>query len=95
MSGGIAYIYDKSKEFRNGLCNMEMVELEELTSQDKKELNELINNHKDYTKSSLAEKLLNNWNVEINHFIKVFPVDYKKALARLAKEGHQVEQLTA
>jgi glutamate synthase (ferredoxin) len=35
MSGGIAYIFDV-KKFENGLCNMEMVALEELEDDDLK-----------------------------------------------------------
>jgi glutamate synthase (ferredoxin) len=34
MSGGIAYIFDV--KFENGLCNMEMVALEELEDDDLK-----------------------------------------------------------
>jgi len=32
MSGGIAYIFDDKNKFRNGLCNMEMVEFEPINS---------------------------------------------------------------
>ena len=94
MSGGIAYIYDKDKKFSNGLCNMEMVELETPTEIDKKELKELIENHKEYTNSDLADRILSDWNINVRHFVKVFPADYKKALERLANEA-KVEQLTA
>jgi len=34
----------------------------------------------------LAKKLLENWEQEVSHFIKVFPKEYKIALNRLAKE---------
>ncbi|MDJ0645938.1 MAG: glutamate synthase large subunit [Flavobacteriaceae bacterium] len=94
MSGGIAYIYDKDKKFSNGLCNLEMVELEHPTKVDKKELKELIEKHRTYTNSSLAERILDDWDTNANHFVKVFPTDYKKALERLANEA-KVEQLTA
>ncbi len=86
MSGGIAYVYDKGQKFANGLCNIEMVDLVPLTSNDEKELKELITNHKEYTDSTLATKFLNDWENSLKHFIKVFPTDYKNALERIAKE---------
>jgi glutamate synthase (ferredoxin) len=92
MSGGIAYVYDKDKTFSKGLCNMEMVTLDSLTDADKNNLKQLIENHQEYTDSTLAIKFLDNWNTSIKHFIKVFPIDYKKALERLVKES-SVEQL--
>jgi glutamate synthase (ferredoxin) len=94
MSGGIAYVYDKDKTFSKGLCNMEMVTLDPLTDNDKNDLKQLIESHQKYTESTLATKFLDNWNINVKHFIKVFPTDYKKALERLAKESN-VEQLIA
>ncbi len=86
MSGGIAYVYDNDKTFKNGLCNLEMVDLDPLNNTDKNELEELIKAHKKYTDSQLASKLLANWQTVSKHFVKVFPKDYKKALKRLAIE---------
>ena len=86
MSGGIAYIYDANENFRNGLCNMEMVELETLDSVDESDLRTLIQTHFDYTKSTKAHELLEDWDKTLSHFIKVIPTDYKKALQRLALE---------
>jgi len=91
MSGGIAYVYDDNNAFKDGLCNMEMVDLETLTKVDQDELKSLIENHKRYTESTLAQKMLEDWDHTVKHFIKVFPKDYKKALARIAKEN-QIEQ---
>jgi glutamate synthase (NADPH/NADH) large chain len=93
MSGGIAYVFDKDKSFSRGLCNMEMVELETLTIEDKNDLKSLIEKHAAYTESTLATKILDNWDVAVKYFTKVFPTDYKKALERIANE-QQVEQLT-
>ncbi|MCS5662690.1 MAG: glutamate synthase large subunit [Flavobacteriales bacterium] len=94
MSGGIAYIYDKDKNFAENSCNPEMVDLDELTGDDKSELKQLIENHQKYTDSALATRLLANWQNEIQHFVKVFPKDYKKALVRLQKEK-ELAQKTA
>jgi len=86
MSGGIAYVYDKDKLFSNGLCNLEMVDLDPLDNVDIQELYTLITSHKNYTESQLAIQILNNWDTEKAHFVKVFPKDYKRALERLAQE---------
>jgi glutamate synthase (ferredoxin) len=94
MSGGIAYVYDKDDKFSKGLCNMEMVTLDQLTNDDEADLKKLIEKHLEYTESSLANKLLDNWQTSLKNFIKVFPVDYKKALERIANEL-QVEELIA
>jgi glutamate synthase (ferredoxin) len=94
MSGGVAYVFDKNKQFKNGLCNMEMVELETLEVQDFTDLRRLIKNHSLFTNSPLAKSLLEDWDNQKIHFVKVMPTDYKKALQRLAKEK-QIENLIA
>lgn len=86
MSGGVAYIYDPSYVFRNELCNLEMVELVHLETQDQYELRELVSNHVEHTGSDLGQEILENWEVNKMNFIKVFPTDYKLALERLAEE---------
>ena len=86
MSGGIAYVYDPLTKFANERCNKEMVELEKVSETDAQELFGLIQNHYHATDSTKALKLLEDWEGSLEHFIKVIPTDYKKALERLAKE---------
>ncbi len=86
MSGGIAYVYDPDESFRNGNCNMEMVNFEEITPNEKSELFELIQDHYHLTDSDRALKILDNWDNEIGHFIKVMPEEYKRALERAETE---------
>ncbi len=93
MSGGIAYVYDPSHQFRNELCNLEMVELVHLETEDQKDLKSMIEKHKDYTNSGLAEKILGDWEVNKMDFIKVYPTDYRLALERIAEE--QTTKITA
>jgi glutamate synthase (NADPH/NADH) large chain len=94
MSGGVAYVFDEKKQFENGLCNMEMVALETLEDEDLTKLRRLIRNHSMYTNSPLAKRILEDWENQRNHFIKVMPIDYKKALLRIAKEK-EIEELIA
>jgi glutamate synthase (NADPH/NADH) large chain len=79
MSGGIAYVYDVSKTF-DSLCNKEMVELETLEPEDEHLLHEMISRHFDYTGSSVARFVLNDFDNQLKNFVKVFPIDYKNAL---------------
>jgi len=80
MSGGIAYIWDPANTFAIQ-CNMEMVELERMESdEDIAELHRLISNHQNYTGSAVAERLLANWRQTLTEFVKVMPTDYKRVL---------------
>ena len=94
MSGGIAFVYDPNDKFRSGLCNMEMVDFEEIDSNNETELKNLIENHVQYTNSEKAKEILDDWDESIKKFILVMPSDYKKALERLAKEELTNKQLT-
>ncbi len=85
MSGGIAYIYDVQKTFDN-LCNKEMVDIEPLTEEDTQFLQLMIEKHSRFTNSTVAKFVLNDFENQLQHFVKVFPRDYKKVL-----EGKKVK----
>ena len=51
----------------------------------KKVVKNLLTNHRDYTKSTVANNILDNWNEYQNKFIKVMPKDYKRVLAAMKK----------
>ncbi len=95
MSGGIAYIYDPENKFTNGLCNTESIEFEAIEAEDAKELKELIEKHVHYTNSNRGSELLGDWEHSLNNFVKVMPIEYKRALKRLETEEQMVEELTA
>jgi glutamate synthase (NADPH/NADH) large chain len=79
MSGGIAYIYDLDGKFREN-CNTEMVDLDPLEDDDIKILSALLDEHLQTTGSSVAKFLLNDIENQRQHFIKVYPCDYKKVM---------------
>jgi len=95
MSGGIAYVYDPDNKFVNGLCNTETIEFEDITSEDANELKSTIEKHKLYTDSEIASTLLADWDTTLGNFVKVMPIEYKRALKRLETEEQMVEELTA
>ncbi len=94
MSGGEAYVLTDKEEFKI-LCNLDMVDLDDLNSEDKQVVKDLLTNHHEYTKSSVAENILDNWNEYQNKFIKVMPKDYKRVLNAMEKakaEGTSVDE---
>jgi glutamate synthase (NADPH) large chain len=92
MSGGVAYVYDPDDDFEHFRCNVEMVDLEALEHpEDIAELRRMIERHWKTTDSSVARRILDNFTDSLTRFIKVMPVDYKNALARLAPEKAKEE----
>ncbi len=90
MSGGVAYVYDTKNQLAE-LCNMEMVAFDPLENEDIVKLKKLIKNQFYYTNSPLAKLILDDWENQLKHFIKVMPTDYKKALLRIAKEKEEAQ----
>lgn len=86
MSGGIAYVLDENQLF-DTKCNLEMVDLEPVVEKEDKDfLYSLIKRHVKYTGSKYAEIIINDWEVMLPKFVKVFPIDYRKAFERIKKE---------
>jgi glutamate synthase (NADPH/NADH) large chain len=54
-----------------------------LNSADELILKTLIENHCQYTESNIAKKILNQWDIELGNFIKVMPIEYKRALIEM------------
>ena len=90
MSGGIAYVYDVKGKFAEN-CNTEMVDLDECDLNDKNELFTMMQKHFEYTGSTVAKFILDDFDNQLKNFVKVFPKDYKKALA-VKKQTVQVEK---
>lgn len=79
MSGGIAYVYDEDKKFKSR-CNTGMVGLESVSDDDKLAIRSLLSNHLKYTGSLRAAGILDNIEAELKNFVKVMPVEYKRAI---------------
>ncbi|MFZ5946659.1 MAG: glutamate synthase large subunit [Stygiobacter sp.] len=86
MSGGIAYIWDPSRESDKKI-NHSLVDVEYLIyEEDMYELFGLIKKHYDFTNSQRAKFIIDNWNEEKDNFWKVIPKEFKKALAKIAAQ---------
>ena len=91
MSGGVAYVWDPEKIF-SPRCNKGTVDLESVEAdEDIVELRELIELHKQYTGSSVAERILDGWPDVLEQFVKVMPTDYKRVLVERKKHDEEME----
>jgi glutamate synthase (NADPH/NADH) large chain len=79
MSGGLAFVYDVKGNFAAN-CNKEMIDLDECDLHDKNDLYSLIQKHFEYTDSTVARFILDDFDNQLKNFVKVFPKDYKKAI---------------
>jgi len=92
MSGGIAYVYDPPGRF-DTRCNLEMIDLEPVhPGGDGDRLRALVQRHLDLTGSPLARRILEHWEESLPHFVKVFPMEYKRALGRMSREDFATER---
>ncbi|MBV8075123.1 MAG: glutamate synthase subunit alpha, partial [Planctomycetaceae bacterium] len=87
MSGGSAFLYDEPGEFPQR-CNLEMVDLEPLREPEDIELvRDLLIQHAGYTGSTVAARILGDWESAIGKFVKVMPVDYRRVLEEQKKQA--------
>ncbi|MBC7604143.1 MAG: hypothetical protein H7255_15980, partial [Ramlibacter sp.] len=98
MSGGVAYVYDEDGQFASR-CNTTMVSLERVATaaeqaaggktrlhkdlHDEQLLKKLLEEHNRWTGSKRARELLDTWATSREKFVKVFPNEYKRALAEM------------
>jgi len=89
MSGGLAYVLDEAQLF-DTMCNLDMVELESVWKEkDKKLLHDLIERHLKWTGSTRAQYILDAWPDMVGKFVKVVPIDYRKALEKMRAAEHR------
>lgn len=92
MSGGIAYILDTAHTFASKV-NKEMVELGHVT--DPREiaaLRGLIEDHRHYTQSEIADRVLHDFHHLLPLFVRVMPLDYKRVLEEQAIREKEEKQ---
>lgn len=91
MSGGIAYVLNLDGSFTY-YCNQEMVELSSVIAQEDQQcIKSLLGKHHEYTGSTFAKNILDNWHQFMPRFVKVLPLDYKRALAQTYHQD-QIQQ---
>jgi glutamate synthase (NADPH/NADH) large chain len=73
MTGGMAFIYDKSEQFEKKVNEESVVWQNVETEYWKKFLKVLIEEHYIETGSSLSKQIFENFDEEINNFVQVCP----------------------
>jgi glutamate synthase (ferredoxin) len=87
MSGGAAFIFDEDGTFPSR-CNREMVDLEKFEDPaDIEVVRDLLIQHAGYTGSTVAKRLLSDWDWAVTKFVKVMPVDYRRVLQEQKKKA--------
>ena len=87
MSGGIAYVWDRSGEF-NLRCNLGTVGLERIEPGEEEDfVRDLIERHVRYTDSEVGKQVLGDWDTYLSQCVKVMPTDYKRVLDEQAKQA--------
>ncbi|AFR97354.2 glutamate synthase (NADPH/NADH) [Cryptococcus neoformans C23] len=87
MSGGIAYVLDMAHSFAPKV-NMSTIELGPVSDpQEVAELRSLIEDHRHYTGSEIADRVLRNFHHLLPMFVRVMPLDYKRVLEQEAQRA--------
>jgi glutamate synthase domain-containing protein 3 len=80
MSGGVAFVLDEAERFET-LCNMDMVGLEAVESEeDIALLHGMVERHLEWSGSERARRVLDDWDDVLPNFVKVMPHDLKRVL---------------
>jgi glutamate synthase domain-containing protein 3 len=70
-----------------------MVDLEPVDDEkDERELKRLIERHREFTGSGRAEQILADWAGYLPKFVKVFPMEYRRALGKMSREDEATER---
>jgi glutamate synthase domain-containing protein 3 len=89
MSGGIAYVLDELGQFAGFRCNKASVDLEPVAEpQDQQLLRNQIVRHLEATGSPRARRILENWDVTLPKFVKVFPHEFRRAMKKQPAPAH-------
>ncbi|MFE8937719.1 glutamate synthase large subunit [Streptomyces sp. NPDC007872] len=89
MSGGVAYVIDLD---RDNVNSGNLGAIEALSDTDKAWLHDVVRRHREETGSTVAEKLLADWDAAAARFSKIIPTTYKAVLA--AKDAAELAGLS-
>jgi glutamate synthase (NADPH/NADH) large chain len=88
MSGGVAYVLD----LQAGRVNGELVDVQTLRAEDEKAVHSLLRRHVEWTGSTVASALLQDWDTARSRFSLVLPRDYQRVLdVRSAAEAEGLD----
>jgi glutamate synthase domain-containing protein 2/glutamate synthase domain-containing protein 1/glutamate synthase domain-containing protein 3 len=89
MSGGVAYVLDEGGNFIAN-ANKEMVDLGPLEEPEEiAAVKAMIEKHMNYTTSSRAKFVLDNWDKLVKRFVRIMPRDYNRMLGCIKRAHDQ------
>ncbi len=93
MSGGLAFVLDRKDDFAIH-CNKEMVDLVPVEeNEDIDLLRSLIEEHLRVTQSTVAQKILDEWDQTLPKFVKVYPRDYRRVIEERKRKAGVLEEV--
>ncbi len=88
MSGGVAYMFDEEGDFVSKRLNTEMVNVYPLIECDDADIQLVkgkIEKHVEYTGSARGKSILDDWDNQQKHFLKILPQDYERVLNAMTR----------
>ncbi len=79
------HVMERQRHQAGDLESHGLVDITDMSRFDEERLYQLIENHLHYTGSSRAKLILDNWAEYLPKFVKVMPVEYRRALEEMAK----------
>ena len=79
------HVMERSRHQTGDLESHGLVDVTDMTRFDEERLYQLIENHLHYTGSARAKSILDDWAAYLPKFVKVMPVEYRRALEEMAR----------
>ena len=94
MTGGMAFVYDKSKELEKKINSDSVVWQSVETDYWKNLLIELIKEHSKETGSQISKKIIENFSEEIKNFVQVCPKEMLNKLKNPISITPKIKQVS-
>jgi len=79
------HVMEQSRHQTGDLESHGLVDVTDMSRFDEERLHQLIENHLHYTGSARARAILDDWASYLPKFVKVMPVEYRRALEEMAR----------
>jgi glutamate synthase domain-containing protein 2/glutamate synthase domain-containing protein 1/glutamate synthase domain-containing protein 3 len=79
-------VMERTRHQTGDLESHGLVDVTDMTRFDEERLRQLIERHLHYTGSERARAILADWSAHLPKFVKVMPVEYRRALAEMARQ---------
>jgi glutamate synthase (NADPH/NADH) large chain len=79
-------VMERARHQTGDLESHGLVDFTDMTRFDEERLYQLIENHLHYTGSARAKLIIDDWAAYLPRFVKVMPVEYRRALEEMARQ---------